>query len=140
MEIKKEELPNFFVIHPYSDQVVPYPEELSEPDDFSPELILLWARRTVLYLEIELFEQDIKLYNAKVLKGEEEVFEWETQKIEQAKVSLKAAEEEKAIVMEKLEETTQMVNDAKKEKADKTQEPEKTEQATSEDSAKVEEL
>ena len=140
MEIKKEELPNFFVIHPYSDQVVPYPEELSEPDDFSPELILLWARRTVLYLEIELFEQDIKLYNAKVLKGEEEVFEWETQKIEQAKASLKAAEEEKAIVMEKLEETTQMVNDAKKEKADKTQEPEKTEQATSEDSAKVEEL
>lgn len=139
MEIKKEELPNFFVIHPYSDQVVPYPEELTEPDDFSPELILLWARRTVLYLEIELFENDIKVYNEKVHRAEEEVFDWETQKIEQAKISLKAAEEEKAIVIEKLEETAQRVMDAKKEKDDKKQEPEKAAEA-SEESVHVEEL
>ena len=139
MEIKKEELPNFFVIHPYSDQVVPYPEELTEPDDFSPELILLWARRTVLYLEIELFENDIKVYNEKVHRAEEEVFDWETQKIEQAKISLKAAEEEKAIVIEKLEETTQKIIDAKKEKDDKKQEPEKAAEA-SEESVHVEEL
>ena len=106
MDIKKEELPNFFAIHPFSDQVVPYPEELKDPEDFSPELILLWARRTILYLEIELFENEIAVYDEKVAKAEEEIPEWETEKIERARNSLAAALEEKAIVIETLEESS----------------------------------
>jgi len=70
---------------------VAYPEPLDKPEDFSPEMILLWARRTVLYLEIELFERDIAAFEAKVAKGDEEIAEWETEKNERAKTSLKSA-------------------------------------------------
>ena len=33
--------------------------------NFSPELVLLWARRTVLYLELEFFEQQVEILEAK---------------------------------------------------------------------------
>ena len=51
-----EETPNFWVLNPFTEQVVMNPEPLDDINNFSPELILLWARRTVLYLEIEAFE------------------------------------------------------------------------------------
>jgi len=60
IEAKKEELPNFFVLHPLTEQVVPYPRPLDDVKTFSPELILLWARRTILYLEVEQFELEIE--------------------------------------------------------------------------------
>ena len=59
MDVKSEELPQFFVLHPITDQVVPYPESLEDPTKFSPDLVLLWGRRTVLYLDIEHFEQEL---------------------------------------------------------------------------------
>ena len=88
--VEKDKLPNFYVLHSYGSLSMPYPEALDKPENFSPEMILLWARRTVLYLEIELFEHDIKDYEEKSSKGEE-IPEWETEKITRAKGSLKAA-------------------------------------------------
>ena len=82
--ITKDELPNFFIIHPLSDQVVPYPETLDKPEDFSPEMILLWARRTVLYLEIEMFEKEIDHYEERKAKGED-IGEALTEKNDRAK-------------------------------------------------------
>ena len=50
---------------------MPYPEAIDDVTKFSPELILLWARRTVLYLEVELWEKDIKHWEDKQAEGEE---------------------------------------------------------------------
>jgi len=50
-------LPNFFVLHPLTGNVVAYPFELEDPNLLSPESVLLWARRTTLYLEVEHFEK-----------------------------------------------------------------------------------
>ena len=63
LDLTKEETPNFFVIHPYSDQVVTYPDPLDDPEAVTSEVLLLWARRTVLYLEIELLEKEIAKYD-----------------------------------------------------------------------------
>ena len=58
-----EETPNFWVLNPFTEQVVMNPEPLDDINNFSPELILLWARRTVLYLEIEAFEMEIAKFD-----------------------------------------------------------------------------
>jgi len=55
IDAKKEELPNFFVLHPLTEQVVPYPNPIDDIKSVSPELILLWARQTILELEMEHF-------------------------------------------------------------------------------------
>ena len=60
LDAKKEDLPNFFVLNPMTMQVVPYPDSLASVDDASPDLIMLWARREVLKLEIEHFEKDVE--------------------------------------------------------------------------------
>ena len=56
MQIKKDILPQFFVIHTRTGKSVAYPYPLEHPLDASPEMILLWSRRTVLYIEIESFD------------------------------------------------------------------------------------
>lgn len=60
IEADKGELPNFYVLNPMTDSVVPYPGELDDLTKVSPELILLWARRTVLYLELEYMQKEQK--------------------------------------------------------------------------------
>ena len=79
IDITKEELPNFYMIHPLSDRVVALPDKLENPEDFSSEIIMLWAIRQAHSLDIELFEYNIQMYEEKVAKGEEEIQEWETQ-------------------------------------------------------------
>ena len=59
---EKSETPNFFVLNPLTDQVVPFPEKLDDVKNFSPDLMLLWARRTILYLEIEFLEGQVKAF------------------------------------------------------------------------------
>ena len=56
---EKEELPMFFVLNPLTDQVVPFPSPIDDINTVSPELVLLWGRRTILYLEIEKIQNDI---------------------------------------------------------------------------------
>jgi len=98
LEIKKEELPNYFILHPYTNQVVPYPETVDDVTKFSPELILLWARRTVLYLEVELWEKDIQHWETKQSEGEE-LTEEQLKNIELDRTQLVAAKEELEIVI-----------------------------------------
>lgn len=78
--------------------MTPFPDPLNDADSVTAEVVLLWARRTILKHEIELFEADIEAYDEKVKKGEEEVTADETEKYEQAKNAVKAAKEEKAVV------------------------------------------
>ena len=43
--------------------MIAYPDPLDDPEAVTPEVILLWARRTILYLEIEMFEKEIAAYD-----------------------------------------------------------------------------
>ena len=70
------------MLHPLTDAVVPYPHPLVDVNNFSPELILLWARRTVLYLEIELFEGEIADFERRKENGDQElIYEGEEERI-----------------------------------------------------------
>ena len=60
MQVDKESLPNFFVLHPMTDQLVKYPEPLEDIKKFSPEMMLTWARAVALSFELEKFAYDIK--------------------------------------------------------------------------------
>ena len=60
LQLKKEDLPQFYVIHSRTGKSVGYPYPLKDPLDASPEMILLWGRRTVLYLEVESFDGIMK--------------------------------------------------------------------------------
>ena len=60
MQVDKESLPNFFVLHPMTDQLVKYPEPLDDIRNFSPEMMLTWARAVALSFELEKFAYDIK--------------------------------------------------------------------------------
>lgn len=78
--------------------MVPYPDPLKDVKNFSPELMLLWARRTILYLEIEFLEDQIKAFEEG--SRNEEVSEEENKaRYEQVKKSLEMAIEEKDIVI-----------------------------------------
>ena len=48
------------MLHPMTDQLVQYPDPLDDIQNFSPELILTWARAVALSFELEKFAQDIK--------------------------------------------------------------------------------
>lgn len=51
--------PKLFVIHAREGTAVEYPGSLEDPMDITPELLMLWSRRTILY-------QDIKYIKAKL--------------------------------------------------------------------------
>ena len=100
LNVKKEELPNFFVLHPYSQQVVAYPDLQDDFKKHSPEQILLWGRRTILYMDVEIWENDIKHLeeiDAETLTEEDKTG------LEHAKKMLASATEELNIVIEKLD-------------------------------------
>ena len=72
LDIKKEDLPMFYVLHAKSGQSVAYPYPLDNPLDTTPELILLWARRTTLYLDIDSFDGILKKIDEKEDLSDEE--------------------------------------------------------------------
>ena len=43
--------------------VMKYPEPLEDPNDVSPDLIMLWAKTEVLKTEIEVLESRLKEVN-----------------------------------------------------------------------------
>ena len=96
-----EETPNFWVLNPFTEQVVMNPEPLDDINNFSPELILLWARRTVLYLEIEAFEQEIAKFDKIQKNDPDKVTEEMREKINEYRTAVVAAEEELEVVKEK---------------------------------------
>lgn len=56
MNVKKEDLPWIYLAHGQTNQIVPYPHPLDNPDSLSPELLILWARRTSILLELPVIE------------------------------------------------------------------------------------
>lgn len=48
----KANLPNIFVYNSNSMKVKKFPEPLTDPTNYSPELIVLWARKAVMSTEI----------------------------------------------------------------------------------------
>ena len=50
--VQPEKLPNFFVVHPKSLNVVPFDRPLNQSNNYQPETILEWARNTVSKLEL----------------------------------------------------------------------------------------
>ena len=83
--------------------MVPYPDSLDDVSKFSPELILLWARRTILYLEIEKMELEILELETMKANKENEMDEIQIKRIDLLKEALAAANEEKTVVIEKYE-------------------------------------
>ena len=69
LAVEKEELPNYFLVEPLTGSVVPYPDPIEDVRRFTPESVLLWARRTALYLHVELWESEIEVYNDAVAGG-----------------------------------------------------------------------
>ena len=113
LDVQKEDLPNFFIIHPLSDRVVPMPDALTNKEDFSSEVIMLWAIRQAHNLDIELFEYNIALYDEKVDKGEEVIEEWETTKNDEAKANLEHSKQKLADIEAEFKEAAKRVEDAK---------------------------
>ena len=66
----------------------------------SPEQILLWARRTVLYIDVEIWENDIK--HIEEIEADKLTDE-DKEGLEHAKKMVQAASEELQIVVEKLD-------------------------------------
>lgn len=63
--IKKENLPNFYVLHPYTETLEALTEPLDNEKKFSPETILIWAKKIITEIEIELWKKDIELLEEK---------------------------------------------------------------------------
>ena len=59
IEVSYEDLPNFFLLHPTSGQMIPYPEPMNDIRDFSPELMLAWARSEALQQEVLKLTEDL---------------------------------------------------------------------------------
>ena len=57
--IDVKDTPNFWVLNPAVERLAKYPEPLTDIDDFSPEVIYLWALKSILELEIETFKEEI---------------------------------------------------------------------------------
>ena len=100
---EKKDLPNYFVMNPVTEQFVPYPYPIDDIKKVSPELILLWARRTVLYIEILYFEQEIKKIKDKTTADATSVTPEEESRMEEMQRLIEVAEEEKQIVIEKFD-------------------------------------
>lgn len=55
MKVKKEDLPQFYVLDPYSQKATPYPVKLLKMEDFSAEIIFSWAK----YKNVEVLEETV---------------------------------------------------------------------------------
>ena len=60
LDIQPEEVPWIYLVHGASQQIVPYPHPLNDPFDVSPELMVLWARRTAILIEVPELEHVIE--------------------------------------------------------------------------------
>jgi hypothetical protein len=130
LKVNKDDLPMFYTIHSRTGQSVAYPYTLEDPLDVSPELILLWSRRTVLYLEIESFDSIIKQIDEKDDITDEEKAEY---KVEVQKVA-EQAKEELDVVIQKFDEVQALVAENKVEfLKQEAEEKEKAEQGNTQD-------
>lgn len=73
LDAKKEDIPHIYLLHSYSGQSVMYPEKLEEVNNFSPELIMAWAQKSVLEIELEGYKLDLAWTPPQAEEGEEQL-------------------------------------------------------------------
>ena len=49
----KEDLPHLYLFHSGTEKVIPYPSKLDDINNFSPELVMAWAEKTNLSIEVD---------------------------------------------------------------------------------------
>ena len=64
----KEDLPHLYLYHPLSGKAVPYPDKLDDINNFSPELIMAWAEKTNLSVEVDHFAEEITHLDEHILE------------------------------------------------------------------------
>jgi hypothetical protein len=89
-----KKFPRIFVINSREGTAVEYPTPLDDPLDHAPELLILWARRTILY-------QDIKFVKNKVHEMNESVDDDSDKKAVNFVQILKQLKDELKVVKEK---------------------------------------
>lgn len=77
-------MPNIYLIHSYDEKVVPYPEPLNDIRKISPESLFKWSMKAILELEVDLWEVDTKIYEAKL--ADNTITEEETLRLENDRV------------------------------------------------------
>lgn len=121
LAIEPESLPNYFVLHPVTQQVVPLPKPLDDKKNFSAEGILLWARSTVLSLEIDLWARDVTILEQKEATGDP-LTEGESARLVQARDMHAGALAEQGQVEQRLKQVEQDVQEKNKPAATYTEE------------------
>ena len=115
---KKEDLPNFYVIHPLTQQIIPFPEPIDDIAKFSPDLVLLWARKQVLELEVEHFEKEIVKIESSNANPASPLTDKATRRFNQLNDSLNSAKEEQSAVIERYENEEAQLAEGKNKFAD----------------------
>lgn len=74
MKVENEDLPQIFFLHPDTHENVPYPVKMEKIEDFTPELILLWAQKEKAEIDVatvkEMIEEAKNSLNQKETVGE----------------------------------------------------------------------
>jgi len=55
LDAKQEDVPHIYVLHSLTEQAIPYPTKLDDVNNFSPELVMAWAEKVVLQVEIDSY-------------------------------------------------------------------------------------
>lgn len=63
--------------------VMKYPEPLDDPQDVSPDLVMLWAKTEVLKTEIQVLEQRLKEKDDESIEEEKRLKEEQIPKVKQ---------------------------------------------------------
>jgi len=67
-----KKFPRMFVINAREGTAVEYPTPLDNPLDHAPELLVLWARRTILYQDIKYIKNKVTELNESLDDNAEE--------------------------------------------------------------------
>ena len=107
LAVSKEDskFPRLFVINAREGTAVEYPVPLDDPLDFAPELLLLWARRTILYQDIKFVKNKVSELNETIPDEQHDTTE---EAFHYAEV-LKKLKEELKVVKEKHDEINKQV-------------------------------
>ena len=62
LNLNIEQTPNIFVLLPASMTIIPLPEPMDDEKKFTSDTILLWAQQSILTIEIEQYEAEMKPY------------------------------------------------------------------------------
>lgn len=112
-----EELPNIYLIHPYDEKVVPFPEPLDDIRKISPESLFKWSMKAILELEVMLWEMDTTIYEAK--EAEQTITDEETERLANDRVMFEQTKSELDAVSQRYSQIESELKEDKNEFADK---------------------